>query len=93
MTFITRMWARYGAPYIKAHAAGLGAGLTLLVEDCNWKIANLSTLSGDQWLGIAAATGILGGLVGALRNRPAPVMAAPAASAPVVDAPSQDAGA
>lgn len=82
MTTIAKLWARYGAPYLKAHSAGLGVGLALLAEDCNWNLANFSHLTLDQWGGAVAASGLLGSFVGFIRNRPVPTPAATVPPAP-----------
>lgn len=100
MKLLTKIWNTYGAPYLKAHSAGLGAGLVVLTDDCSGNIHNLAHLSGNQWLGALAATGMLGVLTGFVRNTPAPVLAPVVAEVPagltpveaVVDAVSQDTG-
>lgn len=94
MSTISRLWARYVGPYLKAHVAGLGAGLSVLATDASGNIANVQYLTLNQWIGVLAATGLLGSVVGFLGNRPAPVaVAAPAVEVAAVPVVSQDSGA
>lgn len=83
MNLIEKIVSTYVAPYLKAHVAGLGAGLSVLLSDANGNISNLQHLSGNDWLAALVATGLLGSLTGFVANRPAP--ADVPAPAPVAD--------
>ena len=83
---MTKFVSRYVGPYIKAHVAGLGAGLSVMLTDANGNLGALGNLSANQWWGVVAATGLLGSAVAYVVNIPAP--AAPAAApapAPLVE--------
>lgn len=86
MNLLEKIISQYIAPYLKAHVAGLGAGLSVLAADANGNLNNLGSLSLNQWLAAVAATGLLGSLTGFVGNRPA------AADAPAPVVAEQDAG-
>ena len=79
------LFEKYVLPYLKAHVAGLGAGLSVMLTDSNGNLANLGDLTSNQWWGVVAATGILGGAVAYVANIP---KAAPVAPAAQDDAPA-----
>lgn len=90
---LASLWNRYVGPYLKAHVAGLGAGITLALGDAHGNLANLGNLTQTQWGGVVAATGLLGGAVGYVTNKPF-VKAATGltVAAPAPAAVSQDSG-
>lgn len=74
---------KFLANYLKAHAAALGAGLSLLIADLNRGDVTLT-----DWYGIAGAAlgvGVVVGIVPNLTSVAAPV--APAVVLPAQDAP------
>lgn len=90
MKFILNLISRYILPYLKAHVAGLGAGVAVLAAETNNTAANLGTLTLNQWLAALAATGVLGVFTGFVGNRSAPAVLDPIV--PVLDEVSQDSG-
>lgn len=80
---------KYVLPYLKAHVAGLTLGFGLLWQDMGENIDNIGNVTHNQWLAAVVATGVLGGAVAAIVNKP---FVAPAA-APVVAPAVQDDGA
>lgn len=61
---------KYLYPYLKAHAAGIVAAVSLFITDL--QIDNGHALSGDQWIGVVGAYLGAAAIVAAVPNSPKP---------------------
>lgn len=62
---------KYVLPYLKAHFAGFGIALGLLLNDLQSDpIHTLVAVTGNQWIAIIGAGLGLGSVVGAVTNKP-----------------------
>lgn len=78
---------KYVLVYLKAHFAGLGAAVSLLLTDLHGGHA-LGALTGNQWIAIAGVALGVGAVVGAVPNKTpdAPAVADAPVAQDVVDA-------